>query len=49
MVQKDKQPEWFLEAKVRPDPSRRFFPRGPATGAITRVGREETLKPQTRV
>ena len=29
MVQKDKQPEWFPEAKVRPDPSRRFSPARP--------------------
>jgi hypothetical protein len=27
MAQKDKQPEWFPEAKVRPDPSRRFLAR----------------------
>jgi len=47
MVQKDKQPEWFPEAKVRPDPSRRFLARAARPSVpMRRALSEETLKPQ---
>ena len=46
MVQKDKQPEWFPEAKVRLDPSRRFSrPRGPCI--LRAEARRTRINPKT--